>query len=698
VSAAATLANVAMAAPPVELSDVAAGQGGFVIRGADSNDQSGASVAGAGDVNGDGLRDLIIGAYLADASGNVQAGESYIVFGKADTAAIELADVANGIGGFVIRGDDAHTWLGFDVSAAGDVNGDGLADVILGAPYSGPAMPDAPSESFIVFGKVDTAEVLLADLASGTGGFVIRGANHGELTGMSVSRAGDVNNDGLADFIIGAPEADANGPCSGESYVVFGKVDTAPVDLQADVIDGDGGFVIRGVDADDRSGEHVARAGDVNGDGFGDLFVGAPEAAPDGVFRGGMCYVVFGKTGSDDVELADIVAGQGGFSIVSGWGGQLYVGSSLGGGGDVNGDGLDDVLIGLPFRDANGEPDSGESFVVFGKVDGAPISLREDVVHGLGGFNIRGTDRFEESGASVSSAGDVNGDGLRDLIVGAWKASPGGNVAAGRGYVVYGSAGGERVELADVATGLGGFVINGTNGSEYAGSSVSGAGDVNGDGLGDLLVGVPWADPGGRALAGETYVIWGTDAVPPNAPQDCSASDGAFMARVRITWSETEGAASYQVFRRIVGGEGGWSHVRTTTNTAWNDHHAELGTTYRYFVRAVNENGPSSKSNTDTGYVQEVAPQAPEDLTASDGEYTERIRVRWKETAGADLYRVYRRRVGTSGWELVKTTTDRKWNDRTAEANVNYKYYVKAVNDAGQSPRSNVDVGWMASE
>ncbi|MHC4990993.1 MAG: integrin alpha [Planctomycetota bacterium] len=604
-----TMGTVVLAAPPVELSDIVSGHGGFVINGIDAQDQSGASVAGAGDVNGDGVRDLIIGAYRVSANGNPQAGECYIVFGKANTLAIDLDDVAMGIGGFVIRGDDEHTWLGFDISTAGDVNGDGLADIVLGAPYSGPAMPDAPSESFVVFGKFDTDDVLLADLALGIGGFVIRGVEADELTGTSVSRAGDVNGDGLSDIIIGAPEANANGLASaGESYVVFGKLDTAPVDLETDVIDGDGGFVIRGANANDRSGEQVARAGDANGDGLGDLFIGAPEARPGGVFRAGTCYVVFGKAGSGAVELADVAAGSGGYSIVSGWGGQLFLGSSIGGGGDVNGDGLDDVIIGLQFRNANGEWDSGETFVVFGKNDGGPISLRDDVVHGPAGFNIRGAERFEESGVSVSSAGDVNGDGLRDIIVGAWKGSPDGNVAAGKSYVVFGKTGSGRIELADVAAGLGGFVINGIIGSDFSGSSVSGAGDVNGDGLGDLLVGAPWADPGGRTLAGETYVIWGTEAVPPDAPRACRASDGAYIDRVRITWNEVPDATSYQVFRRVVGGHGGWSHERTTVNTAWNDRDVDVGMTYRYYVRAVNQNGPSSKSNVNSGWVSGGAP------------------------------------------------------------------------------------------
>ena len=118
---------------PVNLSDVVAGTGGFVINGIDPGDNSGWSVSGAGDVNGDGLADLIVGARRAEPAGQKRAGESYVVFGKADGMPVDLSDVVAGIGGFVINGIDQNDGSGFSVSGAGDVNGDALADVIVGA-------------------------------------------------------------------------------------------------------------------------------------------------------------------------------------------------------------------------------------------------------------------------------------------------------------------------------------------------------------------------------------------------------------------------------------------------------------------------------------------------------------------------------------------------------------------------------------
>ncbi len=136
-----------------DLADVAAGIGGFAINGIDPSDGA-ARVSGAGDVNGDGLADVIVGAPEGDPGGNGKAGESYVVFGKADGTAVELADVAAGGGGFVMNGIDLYDRSGWSVSGAGDVNGDGLADVIVGAFGADPGGNDSAGESYVVFSPV----------------------------------------------------------------------------------------------------------------------------------------------------------------------------------------------------------------------------------------------------------------------------------------------------------------------------------------------------------------------------------------------------------------------------------------------------------------------------------------------------------------------------------------------------------------
>ncbi|MGE0100545.1 MAG: Ig-like domain-containing protein, partial [Hydrogenophaga sp.] len=182
---------------------------GFVINGQSAGERIGYAVSSAGDVNGDGLADLIVGAHLSAPSAGTNAGRSYVVFGKADGTAIDLSLIASGTGGFVINGQAAGDYSGTSVSSAGDVNGDGLADLIVGADSSDPAAGSSAGRSYVVFGKADGTAVELSAIAENeTGGFVINGQSQDDFSGWSVSSAGDVNGDGLADLIVGAYKSD----------------------------------------------------------------------------------------------------------------------------------------------------------------------------------------------------------------------------------------------------------------------------------------------------------------------------------------------------------------------------------------------------------------------------------------------------------------------------------------------------------
>jgi large repetitive protein len=495
--------TVSSAASPINLSAIAGGTGGFVINGACSGDYSGYQVSNVGDVNGDGLEDVLVGAVFADPSFRTSAGQSYVVFGKSDGTAVSLLSISSAIGtlGFAINGRLSADVSGRAVSGVGDVNGDGLADILIGAPEgdAGAGRNDA-GLSYVVYGKTSNTAVNLSQLSSSTSGIVISGQTASDWSGLAISGAGDVNGDGIADLIVGAPQSDSSAVDAGRSYVVFGSTNLSSLLLSA-IVASNGGFVINGQSASDWSGYSVGSAGDVNGDGLADLIVGAYQN-DNSAADAGRSYVVFGKTTTTAVNLSAIAAGTGGF-VINGQCASDNSGYAVSSAGDVNGDGLADLVVGALNSDPTTGTNAGRSYVVFGQTGTTAINLSA-VAAGTGGYVINGQCASDNSGISVSSAGDVNGDGLADLIVGAYTSDPTGATNGGRSYLVFGQTGTTALDLSTIAYGIGGFVINGQSASDSSGWSVSAAGDINGDGLADLIVGATGAGGTGRS-----YVIFG---------------------------------------------------------------------------------------------------------------------------------------------------------------------------------------------
>ena len=444
----------------------------LALTGANAYDYAGTSVASAGDVNGDGLADVVVGASGASNNGRRSSGSVYVAFGQAGQGSVGLG--SQRAGGFRIDGADAYDDIGESVASVGDVNGDGRPDLLVGG-YG---------EAYVVFGKATPGNVDLASL--GDGGFRMLGSTVG-----SVAHVGDLNDDGRADMLLGAPYAATGGRMSsGAAYVIFGRASTGDIDLSAL---GDAGFRIEGASAYDYAGESVGGIGDLNGDGRPDLLIGAPYSDAGGAGNSGSVYVVFGKATPGDIDLAEL--GSGGFRID---GANPYdnAGNSVAGIGDMNGDERPDVLIGAEGASNNGRRDSGSAYVVYGKASTDNVKLAS---LGSSGYRVDGANAGDRLGTSVSTAGDVNGDGLPDFLVGM-----DGSISTGA-YAVFGQSNPANVDLA--ALGSHGFWVAALR-YDQAGRSVAAAGDVNGDARPDIVVGAPGATAD-QANAGAAYVLYG---------------------------------------------------------------------------------------------------------------------------------------------------------------------------------------------
>lgn len=455
------------------------------------------------------------------------------------TQNIDVSEL-NSAQGFVVNGANPGDEIGWSVSNAGDINGDGITDIIIGAPEEGTG-----GSSYIIFGTTTGFSNINLSTLTTNQGFAIYSSTAYEQNGYSVSKIGDINGDGYDDIIIGAYGAQDNTAGYGIGYVIFGKASGFNA-IDVDTMTTNQGFSIIN---SNNLGHSVSGAGDFNKDGYDDFIISAVSTKTGGNGLG-TTYLLFGHSGSfSNIDLSKALTSNQGF-MITGDPNYYYSGYSVSGAGDVNGDGYDDIVIGAPGSIYSNPVSTGRSYVIFGGTNTLTISLAN--LNANQGFSITGAKAGNRIGISISAAGDVNGDGYDDVIIGApyvqtsSYSSQTGSLSyanAGTSYVVFGNTT-KHLNNINLATTpqSSWFYISSYTAYSYSGYSVSGAGDVNGDGYDDLVVGAPSSF--GYIGIGTSYVIFGGISYENINLNTLTSSQGFYVTQ---SYTSNTGSCGYSV-------------------------------------------------------------------------------------------------------------------------------------------------------
>ena len=325
----------------------------------------------------------------------------------------------------------------------------------------------------------------------------IYGKSANAQCGYSVSDAGDFNDDGLTDVIIGARFATTDGiNKTGEAYIIFGSM-SYPEIIDLNILAGSG-IIVTGSNSDDQLGFYVSKAGDVNDDDIDDIIVSATNAEISGKSNTGCVYVVYGSTSPPPV--INVSSPQSAGIVVCGKNIDDALGFSISDIGDFNSDGFSDVIVGAPYYSGDGEYHAGEAYIILGDSDlPAEIDLSDVDSHII---IIRLNQPNAMLGYDVSSAGDINNDGFDDVIVSANSFSVIGRNYCGRCFIIYGSENPPSEINLDVL-GSNYFGVTGKCSYDYLGTNISNAGDVNNDGYDDILLATMYN------YSNEVYILFG---------------------------------------------------------------------------------------------------------------------------------------------------------------------------------------------